>query len=117
MDAVIPLAGEREGTDRWGNFRGDPFLIIEERHGGNFIKIMVYRAGNTYYYGYQVKMGGMIRQQAANAAGEAFSTPDLARMAASQHIEKLCGTNRNTRKLFVDFTRIRYSQGTLFSDD
>jgi hypothetical protein len=111
---IIPPAGETEECDRWGNLRGEPYQLIDERHGDFFIRIMIYRRGEAFYYGYQLRVGTMIRQRAANMGGEAYRTPAMARMAASIEIEALCGTNKNVKKLFTDFTRIRYNQGSLF---
>jgi hypothetical protein len=59
----------------------------------------------------------MICQKTANTAGEVFGAVETARTAASAEIERLCGTNKNVKKLFADFTRIRYSQRGLFGDD
>jgi hypothetical protein len=61
-------------------------------------------------------MGTMIRERAANIRSEVFGTADAARTAASREIEALCGTNKNVKKLFVDFGKIRYNQGMLFED-
>jgi hypothetical protein len=118
METAVPPAGESVAVDRWGNYRGDPKRIIEERHGDDFIRISIYWAADgVFRYGFQVKVGTMIRQKAANAAGDAFSTVELARMAASVEIEGLCGTNKNVKRAFADFTQIRYSQRGLFEED
>jgi hypothetical protein len=117
MNAVIPPAEEDGAVDRWGNLRGDPQRVIDERHGDYFIKVMIYRYRDFFYYGYQLKVGTMIRQRAANVSGQVFKTPETARMAASLEIEKACAENKNVRKLFADFTMIRYSQGSLFGDE
>jgi hypothetical protein len=49
-----------------------------------------------FYYGFQVKIGTTIRQEAANINGRVFKTSEAARSAASIEIEKECGRNKNT---------------------
>jgi hypothetical protein len=115
--ASVIIPGEAPaGCDAWGNIRGEPCGTVDERHGDNFIRVLIYKREEGFYYGFQLKVGTMIREQATNIHGEAFGTADTARAAAGREIEALCGTNKNVKKLFVDFGKIRYNQGMLFED-
>jgi hypothetical protein len=103
-----------ESVDTWGNLRGDPYKVIEEAQGGNTIKVMIYQAGGAYCYGFQLKVGTLIRQRAANIEGAVYKTEGAAREAAGREIEAVCGGNKNSKKFFGDFTKIRYTEYDLF---
>jgi hypothetical protein len=110
---TLPI-GRQEYCDVWGNLRNNPIQIIEEHHGDNFIKIFIYEYEHHFYYGYQLKVGTMIRQKLANVKDENYTSIDNIARAASAKIKTLCDTNKNVRKLFEDFTKIRYNQPELF---
>ena len=112
--SLIPAAPPNGQCDAWGNIRGEPAGTTEERHGDYYVKILIHCVEGVFYYGYQIKIGTMIRQKAANIKDRSFSTAELARSSASMEIERVCNTNKNVKKLFADFIRIRYNQGTLF---
>ena len=103
-------------TDIWGNLRGEPVKIIDENHEDNFIKIMVYKAGDLYTYGFQLKVGTIVQQKAANINNPMFESENTARVKASLEIENICAKNRNSRKFFLGFTHIQYSGYSLFDD-
>jgi hypothetical protein len=99
----------------FGNLTGAPIASIEENRGDNFAKIFLYEDAGGYIYGYQAKIGKVIRQKSANIADERFHTREAARTAAEKEIEKLCSSaNKNTRNLFADFNVIRRNQPELF---
>jgi hypothetical protein len=110
---IIPIE-RKEDCDIWGNLRNNPARIIEERHGDNFINLFIYEYEHHFYYGYQLKVGTMIRQKLANVKDKNYPGSDIARVYASAEIKTLCDTNKNVRKLFEDFTKIRYNQPELF---
>jgi len=112
--SLVPAAPPNNQCDVWGNVQGEPAGSTEERHGDWYVKITVYCVEGKFYYGYQIKIGTMIRQKTANIKDRAFSTAELARSSASVEIERVCNTNKNVKKLFADFIRIRYNQGSLF---
>jgi len=112
--SLIPLVPPGESCDAWGNIQGEPFCAVEERHGNSFVRILIFRAAGRFYYGYQINIGTMIKQKTANMNDHSFSSADFARSAASIEIERICNTNKNVKKMFVDFIRIRYNQGSLF---
>jgi hypothetical protein len=103
-----------EGFDTWGNLRGDPIRVVEEERGGNFVKVFVYKAGGLFAYGFQLKVGTVIRQRTANIGGAVFKTEGAAREAAGKEVEAICATNKNSRKFFADFQKIRYTDCDLF---
>ena len=112
--SLVPAEPPNAMCDAWGNIRGEPAGSTEERHGDYYVKIFIYGVDGRFYYGYQIKIGTMIRQKTANIKDRSFSTAELARSSASVEIERVCGTNKNVNKLFADFIRIRYNQGSLF---
>ena len=115
--SLIPEAPPNALCDAWGNICVEPCGQIEERHGDYFVRIFIHNFNDRYYYGYQLKIGTMIRQRVANAKDQGFSTTEIARSSASVEIERVCNTNKNVKKLFADFLRIRYNQGTLFKGE
>jgi len=110
----IPPAPPSESCDIWGNIQGEPVCMVEERHGECFVKVFIHRADGRFYYGYQISIKTMVRQKTANVNDRSFGSADSARSAASIEIERVCGTNKNVRKIFAHFVQIRYSQGILF---
>jgi hypothetical protein len=110
----IPPEPVSSACDVWGNIRGEPFCVVEERHGDFFCRILIFCVDGLFYYGFQLKIGTTIRQAAANINGRSFKSSEAARTAASIEIEAECNKNKNTKKFFADFTRIRYNQGSLF---
>ena len=112
--SLIPHAPTDESYDTWGNIQGEPFCVIEERHGEYFVKIFIYCVENSFYYGYQINIKTMIRQKVASVNNRSFDSVDYARSAASIEIEKACNENKNVRKIFANFIQIRYNQGSLF---
>jgi hypothetical protein len=111
---LIVLAEQKGNCDIWGNLRDKPLQIVEERHGDNFINIFIYEYEYHFYYGYQLRIGTMIRQKLANMKDKNYSSSDIARIHASAEINALCDSNKNVKKLFVDFIKIRYNQSELF---
>jgi hypothetical protein len=103
-----------QNLDTWGNMRGEPQKLIEETHGDNFVKISIYDAGGLYCYGYQLKMGTVLRQKAANIGAAMYKTPEAARDAAGNEIAGICAGNKNSKRMFADFINIRYNQADLF---
>jgi hypothetical protein len=99
----------------WGNLRGDPVRIIEEAHGDNFVKVSIYQSGVSFAYGFQLKMGTVIRQRAANISGAVFKSEGSAREAAGKEVEAICATNKNSKKYFAEFSKIMYTDYDLFS--
>jgi len=115
--SLVPPAPPNAVCDAWGNIKGEPAGSIEERHCEHYVKIFIYSVDGRFYYGYQIKVGTMIRQKAANINDRNFPTAELARSSASVEIERVCSTNKNVNKLFADFIRIRYNQGSLFEGE
>jgi len=103
-----------ENFDTWGNLRGDPCRVIEEAHDENAVKVLIYRVDNAFCYGYQLKMGTLIRQKAANIGGAIHKSEAAAREEAGNEIAAICETNKNSKKFFADFTKICYHQYDLF---
>lgn len=103
--------------DIWGNLHASPTLAIEERHDGNFIRIQIYETGGVFLFGYQLKLGGVVKQKAPNTADAAFETADAARTAARKEIQLIGNANRSVRKIFAGFNKIRYNEQELFTED
>jgi hypothetical protein len=112
--SLIPPAPPSGSCDAWGNIRGEPDGTAEERHGEDSVKITVHYTDGRWFYGYQIKIGTMIKQKAANVKDHPFSSADFARSAASIEVERVCNTNKNVKRIFAEFIRIRYNQGSLF---
>jgi hypothetical protein len=100
--------------DTWGNLRGDPHKLIEETHGEHMIKVFIYQVDMRYYYGYQLKVGTLLRQRVANIGAAAYKTEGAAWEAAGKEIEIICAGNKNSKKYFEEFTQIRYTDYDLF---
>jgi hypothetical protein len=100
--------------DAWGNLRGDPFNFIEETHGENTIKVFIYQVEMLFYYGYQLKVGTLLRQRVANIGAVAYKTEAAAQEAAGKEIEIICAGNKNSKKYFEEFTKVRYIEYDLF---
>ena len=115
---------ESEFYDTWGNLKGPPEKTIDEYHGENFIKIFIYKytsistvAGGReadYHFGFQIKIERLVRQKRANIADPPMRGADEARLAARNMIVDVCKKNRAIKRLFADFTIIRYNQPELF---
>jgi hypothetical protein len=103
--------------DTWGYFRTAPIKTIEEIHGENFVRIFIYQNANNFFYGYQIKIGNMIKQKPANIKDISFADTDSTRIKACREIQSVCAANRSARKLIADFDKIRYTQPTLFEED
>jgi hypothetical protein len=110
-------ADAKKECDKWGNLRTPPIEIIEERHHDNFIKIFIHKYNACFLYGYQIKIETLIDQKSANINGTNYSALDAARRAAVFEIENICTAHRTARKMFADFTKIRYNQPELFTED
>jgi hypothetical protein len=100
--------------DTWGNLRGDPHKLIEETRGENMIRVFVYKVDTHFYYGYQLKVGTLLRQRVANIGAAAYKTEGAAREAAGKEIKIICDGNKNSKKYFEEFTQIRYTEYDLF---
>jgi len=100
--------------DTWGNFRGAPLRSIDEVQGENNIKISIYKVGELFSFGYQLKVGTVIRQKAANIGGAIYKTEGAAREAAGKEVEAVCASNKNSKKAFADFQNILYNEYDLF---
>jgi hypothetical protein len=106
-----------DNHDVWGNLRGEPCRIIEEAHGSNYIKILIYKADIFFAYGFQMRVGSIMRQKAANISGAIYLTAARAKEAAGNEIESICKTNRNSKKYFEEFSsKIRYTVSELFEE-
>jgi hypothetical protein len=110
---VSPVGGN-SSCDAWGNIRAAPVKTIEESHDDNFVRVFVYEIDGAFYSGWQMKVGKMIRQKAANINDRNFNTKDLARIYGCMEVETACASNKNTRKLFSEFKRIASAQLELF---
>jgi hypothetical protein len=104
-------------TDAWGNFRSAPVKTIEESHEGNFLKLFIYEHDNTFLFGYQLKLGGVVKQKMANIGDTAYKTSDEARIAGCREIQAVGKANRSMRKVFAEFSKIRYDEPELFGED
>jgi len=102
--------------DTWGNLRGEPVRIIDEAHGSNFVKVFIYKTGDLFAYGFQLRVGTVIRQKAANIGGATFNSEGAAREAAGVEIAAICATNKNSKKYFAEFAKVRYNNYDLFSE-
>jgi hypothetical protein len=112
--SMIPPGTVNPACDVWGNIRGEPFCVVDERHGDFFCRILIFCVDGLFYYGFQLKIGTTVRQATANINGRVFKSSDAARSAASIEIEAECNKNKNTKKFFAEFIKIRYNQGSLF---
>jgi hypothetical protein len=102
--------------DTWGNLRGEPLRVIEETHGNNFVKVLIYKPNDFFAYGFQLRVGTVIRQKAANIGGAIYKSEGEAREAAGVEIEAICAVNKNSKKYLVEFQNIRYNSYDLFSE-
>jgi hypothetical protein len=105
---------ENQDYDAWGNFRLQAEKVIEENHGQNFIKILIYQYNKQYFYGFQIKIEKLIRQKKANIGDPPLGSVEAARAAAREQIIELCKMGHAIKKAFNDFTVIRYNQPELF---
>jgi hypothetical protein len=108
----IPEAA-RGLCDTWGNFQNEPVKIIEENHGGNFIKIIIYKYETGFYYGFQLKLDKVIRQKIANIKDTPIDTEEKARRAARYELTGLT-SEAKLRRVFIKFDKICYNQPELF---
>ena len=112
----VPPPESEAGYDQWGNIKADPKKVIEEAHEENFIKIFVYNPppGEAWFFGFQLKIEKVVRQKRANINDPPLRGPDAARLAAREMIVDICKKNHAIKKIFADFTVIRYNQPELF---
>jgi len=124
FDAPRVTMEESEFYDQWGNLKGPAEKIISEHHGENFIKIFIYKyvsistavndRGADYHFGFQIKLDKLIRQKAANIADPPMRGVDEARIAAQRMIIDICKKNHTKKRVFADFSIMRYNQQELF---
>ncbi|MCL2410082.1 MAG: hypothetical protein FWC97_00420 [Treponema sp.] len=114
--SLAPAVSPHKSCDAWGCIRSEPVGTVFERIIEDYVKIFIYCVDAGYYYGYHIKIGTMLRQKAANINDRKFGNADLARVAASIEVENICNTNKNVKKVFADFIRVRYNQGSLFEE-
>jgi hypothetical protein len=100
--------------DQWGNLRLQAEKVIEETHGQNFIKILIYKYNEQYFYGFQIKIEKLVRQKKANIGDPPLQSTEAARAAAREQIIGICKAGHAIKKAFNDFTVIRYNQPELF---
>jgi hypothetical protein len=105
---------ESPDYDAWGNIRLQAEKVIEENHGQNFIKILIYQYNKQFFYSFQVKIEKFIRQKRANIGDPPLESTEAARAAAREQIIKICKAGHAIKKAFNDFTVIRYNQPELF---
>jgi hypothetical protein len=112
---VGPLAAPGGGDyDTWGNIRLEPVKALDEAHGANFVRVFVYQYQGAFYFGFQVKIERLVRQKKANIKDIPHASMDGARAAARKMIIDICKENHAIKKLFADFTVIKYDQPELF---
>jgi hypothetical protein len=111
MDQSCP---ENPDYDTWGNIRLQAEKVIEENHGQNFIKILIYQYNKEYFYGFQIRIEKLIRQKKANISDLPLGSTEAAREAAREQIIELCKMGHAIKKAYNDFTVIRYNQLELF---
>jgi hypothetical protein len=99
--------------DHWGNIRDIPFEMVTERHADNFVIITIYGNDCGFSYGFQLKIGRLIRQKTANIKDTIFKTADAAFSGAKSEIRRLLYSPK-MRKLSADFVNIWYNQPELF---
>jgi hypothetical protein len=109
-----PPAGGTGDYDAWGNIRLQAQKVIEENHGQNFIKILIYQYNKQFFYSFQVKIEKLVRQKRANIGDPPLESTEAARAAARDQIIKICKAGHAIKKAFNDFTVIRYNQPELF---
>jgi len=98
----------------WGNLCGKPLQLIEETHENNFVNVLIYQVGDSFTYGYQLRVGTIIRQKAANVDSAKYKSIGKAREAAGNEIQAICNTNKNSKKYFAEFKKICYIDSELF---
>ena len=103
----------RPYCDTWGNFKIEPVKTIEESHGLNFIKVMIYMVNHGYYYGYQLKINKIILQKQANIKDQPEETENSARLAARNELQNIV-TEKKINDIFIMFDKICYNQPELF---
>jgi hypothetical protein len=100
--------------DTWGNIRLEPVKAAQEAHGENCIRLFVYQYNGAFYFGFQIKIERLVRQKRANIKDIPHNTIEGARSAARNMIIEICKENHAIKKLFADFTVIKYDQPELF---
>jgi len=105
---------ESEFYDQWGNLKGTPLKVIEEKHGENVVKIFIYEYDAGFFFGFQMKIDKTIRQKRANIGDRPMRGVDEARSAAQKMIIDICKKNKVVKRTFAEFTIIRYNQPELF---
>ncbi len=103
----------RPWCDKWGNIKKEPGKTIEENHGPNFIKVFIYRAGEGFYFGYQLKIKKLILQKQANIRDIPHETEEKARLAAREELIRLT-SEKKIKEVFITFDKICYNQPELF---
>jgi hypothetical protein len=112
----IPPEAMPAYCDRWGNFHKEPERIIEENHGLNFIKILIFEHNGLFFFGYQIKIEKLIRQKAANIKNANFETIDAARIGAREELKTVIFKTRShgVKMQFANFVKVYYNQPELF---
>jgi hypothetical protein len=113
---VDTTAAEALPCDTWGNIKAAPERIIEETHGKNFIKILIFEVDGAFYFGYQFRISRLIRGKTANINGQSYETPGSAITAARKELKGIIfkTKSRGLKMLFANFVKLYYNQPELF---
>jgi hypothetical protein len=103
----------RAYCNKWGNLTVNPIKVIEENHGHNFIKVLIYAVDGKYYYGYNLKLSKVILQKQAKIQDSPLGTDTAAWDTARSELLQLASA-RKLKETFELFDKIIYNQPELF---
>ena len=114
---VIPSLNIPESAraycDIWGNIKKEPIEVIEENHGPNFIRVLIFAVNDRFFYGYQLKLSKIILQKQANINDKPEETKNNAKLAARDELINVA-KEKNINDIFIMFDKICYNQPELF---
>jgi hypothetical protein len=103
----------RPYCDTWGNLTIKPVKSIEESHGPNFVKVLIFMVNSNFYYSFQIKLNKVIFQKQANVNDKPEESENNARLAARNELLTIVTENK-VKEMFLFFDKICYNQPELF---
>ena len=106
----------RSYCDKWGNIKQEPLKTIQQKSGGDFINVFIYKTEKGFFYGFQLKLRKLVLFKNANVVKDTpAETEEKAREAARLSIVESVGMySKNMLKHFMFFDKICYNQLDLF---
>lgn len=101
----------------FGFCRSAPINILHEEKGSDSISISIFKDTCSYFYGYKVKIGSIVKDSPARVGSTKFTCYNDCLNAAYVEIKQLCKIVPNNYKRLKRFDCTNFQQPDLFNGD